>query len=252
MSPTVLTILAILALVVAGVVLALRFRMTVVVPDWQRAGVYLDGGFERILGPGRHRLWRSSRTFIARIEMTPQYLSVGPVDVVTSDRLPLRLSAAALHQIEDAEGSLREPTAAALQLATSTALVRLAAERTLEQLLTRDPELDAALTAAVGPAVGATQVLNIVLTGVILPPELRRLMSDVERSRLEGQAALERARSEQASLRALSNAARLLKDNPELARLRLFQAAASARSATFVVSDAALAANTAHTPHDPA
>lgn len=252
MSPTVLTILAILALVVAGVVLALRFRMTVVVPDWQRAGVYLDGGFERILGPGRHRLWRSSRTFIARIEMTPQYLSVGPVDVVTSDRLPLRLSAAALHQIEDAEGSLREPTAAALQLATSTALVRLAAERTLEQLLTRDPELDAALTAAVGPAVGATQVLNIVLTGVILPPELRRLMSDVERSRLEGQAALERARSEQASLRALSNAARLLKDNPELARLRLFQAAASARSATFVVSDAALPANTAHTPHDPA
>ncbi|WP_312219092.1 SPFH domain-containing protein [Brevundimonas sp.] len=252
MSPTVLIILALLALVVVGVALAFRFRMTVVVPDWQRAGVYLDGGFERILGPGRHRLWRSSRTFIARIEMTPQYLSVGPVDVVTSDRLPLRLEATALHQIEDAEASLREPTAAALQLATSTALVRLAAERTLEQLLTRDPELDAALTAAVGPTVGATQVLNIVLTGVILPPELRRLMSDVERSRLEGQAALERARSEQASLRALSNAARLLKDNPELARLRLFQAAASARSATFVVGDSALSATPAHAARDPA
>lgn len=251
MSPIVLITLAILALVGIGVAWTFKLRMTVVVPDWQRAAVYLDGGFERILGPGRHRLWRSNRTVIVRIEMTPQHLAVGPIDVVTADRLPLRLAATALHKIEDAEASLREQTSAALQLALSSALVRLAAERTLEQLLTRDLELDAALTASVGPAIGATRVLGIVLTGVILPPELRRLMSDVERSRLEGQAALERARSEQASLRALSNAARLLKDNPELARLRLFQAAASARSATFVVGDPALSATSAPPHHDP-
>ncbi len=41
---------------------------------------------------------------------------------------------------------------------------------------------------------------------------------------MEAVASLERARGEQASLRALSNAARLLKGNPELMNLRVLQA----------------------------
>lgn len=248
MSPTVVLAVLILIAAIAVSVVVLRLRTTVVVPDWQRAAVYQDGGLLRLLGPGRHGMWRSSQTYVARIDLTPQHLSVGPVEAVTADRLPLRLSATVVHRIEDAEASLREPPAPALQLALSTALTRLAAERTLEQLLTRDPELDAALTEAVGARVGATQILQVVLTGVVLPPELRRLLSEVERSRLEGQAALERARAEQASLRALANAARLLKDNPELARLRLFQAAAASRNATFIVGDAASAPTPVQNP----
>lgn len=64
-------------------------------------------------------------------------------------------------------------------------------------------------------------------------------MTEVERARLEGLAALERARGEQAALRSLANAARLLKDNPELAQLRVLQAAATARNATIVIGDPA-------------
>jgi len=62
------------------------------------------------------------------------------------------------------------------------------------------------------------------LRDVALSAELRRLITDVERAKREGLAALERARGEQASLRSLANAARLLKGNPELAQLRVLQA----------------------------
>ena len=42
---------------------------------------------------------------------------------------------------------------------------------------------------------------------------------------MDSQAALERARGEHAALRALANAARMLKGNPELMNLRLLQVA---------------------------
>ncbi|HEY0204879.1 MAG TPA: hypothetical protein VGC15_12105, partial [Acetobacteraceae bacterium] len=51
----------------------------------------------------------------------------------------------------------------------------------------------------------------------------------------EGQAALERAHGEQASLRALANAARMLRNNPELQNLRLLQAIGTAGSPVTIV-----------------
>ena len=78
------------------------------------------------------------------------------------------------------------------------------------------------------------------LGSVILPPELRKMTTEVERARLEGLAQLERARGEQAALRSLANAARMLKDNPELMKLRLLQSVGGAKGATLVLGEAAL------------
>jgi hypothetical protein len=68
-----------------------------------------------------------------------------------------------------------------------------------------------------------------------MPPEIRKMFTEVERARRDGLAALERARGETASLRALANAARSLSGNPQLAHLRTLQAVESAKGAkTFV------------------
>lgn len=64
------------------------------------------------------------------------------------------------------------------------------------------------------------------------------MFTEAERARREGLAALERARSEQAALRVLANAARNLAGNPELAQLRLWQTMENAKGAkTFVLGD---------------
>ncbi len=73
------------------------------------------------------------------------------------------------------------------------------------------------------------------LRDITLPPDLRRLLTGVEKARREGQAALERAHAEQAALRSLANAARMLKNNPELQNLRLIQALAEGKGATVVL-----------------
>ena len=51
------------------------------------------------------------------------------------------------------------------------------------------------------------------------------------KAKQEGQAALERARGESASLRNLANAARVLEGNPALMNLRLMQSLSAAQSA---------------------
>lgn len=231
-------ILVLLVLCVVVAVFVLGSRRRVRVNEWERAAVYVDGVFDRLLPPGRHTIWgRSRRVTVTHIALSRQYVAVGPIDVVSKDRAPLRLGATIVHRIEDVELSLREPAWPAINLAVSTALIRLASAHTLEDLMAHGEAVDAALTDLVGARIGASVIESATLTGLTLPPELRRLMTEVERARLEGLAALERARGEQAALRALANAARLLKDNPELAQLRLLQTVSSARNATIVIGE---------------
>ena len=102
----------------------------------------------------------------------------------------------------------------------------------------------AAIHDAVAGAVPGLTVTRLLLTEVTMPPEIRRMFTEVERARREGLAALERARAEQASLRALANAARALASNSGLARLRLLQTMESAKGAkTFVLGPQAVASD---------
>jgi regulator of protease activity HflC (stomatin/prohibitin superfamily) len=92
-----------------------------------------------------------------------------------------------------------------------------------------------AIQTKLGAAVTGAAVRQVLLTSITLPPETRRMFTEVERSKLEAEASLERARGEQASLRALANAARLVKDNPALANLRFLQTLEQAPGAKTIV-----------------
>ena len=60
---------------------------------------------------------------------------------------------------------------------------------------------------------------------------MKRAFADVLKARQEGQAALERARGESASLRNLANAAKVMEGNPALMNLRLMQSLTAAQNA---------------------
>lgn len=222
---------------IVAAVWVLRSRKRVRVNSWERTAVYIDGVFERLLEPGVHWLWKGRGYLIVSPVSLDQRVHQIRADVLSSERMPLRLTATVLYRIENAEMSLREPVQPLIDLAVQAALTRLAGETPLETLLAQSAETTQALAAHLTQAIGAARIEQVEITAVTLPPEVRRLMSEVERARLEGLAALERARSEQASLRSLANAARLLKDNPELAQLRLLKTAENARGATIVIGD---------------
>jgi regulator of protease activity HflC (stomatin/prohibitin superfamily) len=73
------------------------------------------------------------------------------------------------------------------------------------------------------------------------PGALKEMFAQVAKAKQEGQAALERARGEAASLRSLANAAKMLETNPKLMNLRLLQTISESGGNTFVVNASGLA-----------
>ena len=207
----------------------------VTVHDWEHGLLYVDGRFRAVLPAGRHRLaWPllPRRREIFTVPRGPQLLFGAPSDVISGDRLLYRLSGALLFEIADPRTAFEQNHEQKLRAALAAALVRLASGRSLESLIADRSASDAALMAGMAEYVAGCRVAEATLSMVTLPPELRRLYAEAERARLEGAVALERARGEQAALRALSNAARLLKGNPELMNLRLLQAMAGSGGKT--------------------
>ena len=60
LSP-VFVLTAVLIVAAIAVSLIARRRRTVRVSDWERVAVYVDGGFDRLLEPGKHLLWGDPR-----------------------------------------------------------------------------------------------------------------------------------------------------------------------------------------------
>lgn len=96
--------------------------------------------------------------------------------------------------------------------------------------------------AAAAAAELGVEIRRAAVRDVMLSADLRRAFAEAVRLREEGKAALEKARAEMAALRSLANAARMLKDNPELVRLRLLQSidAVGAKSGNTLVLGAPL------------
>lgn len=131
---------------------------------------------------------------------------------------------------------------AALHAYAAGAAQEVVASHGLRELIADPRLLPDAVQAKIANVVPGARVTAVLLTSITLPPETRKMFTDVERSKIEAEASLERARGEQASLRALANAARLVKDNPALANLRFMQVLEQAPGAKTIVlgSDAVL------------
>ena len=215
--------------------------------DWEHALLYVDGRFERALPSGRYlHLPFPTRRDIYKLRRSDQALATPVADVTSADKFLYRLSAIATYRITDPRAAFENEYADRLRLAVAAALVTLAAGRTLEALLADRAGADVVLRGLIPSPISGCEIVSVGIDAVAVPPEVRRLFVEVERAKLEGLAALERARGEHAALRSLANAAGMLKNNPELMNLRILQAmAAQSKSRlTLVLGDKMLPGST--------
>lgn len=247
-----------LALLVAAGVLgagALRRWPRVPVGPGEIGLEYRDGRLSRQLGPGRY--WRPAMKGDWRVRVLPAHGFAGyatQINVITADQFAFRLTLTPLVEITTPEALIAaqpDPWAMAGAMDYTAALIphvqaaalHAVADLPLDAVLVDRAALVARIEAAVRDAVPGLTVTGLLLTDLTMPPEIRRMFTEVERARRDGLAALERARAETAALRALANAARSLEGNPALAQLRVLHAMESARGAkTFVLGSAEPAA----------
>lgn len=224
---------AVMAAVIAIAVIK-DFRRAFIVPEGYAGLLYHKGKFVKMLGAGRHIRWGRHFTLDAQ-DLRKASLLVAGQEVLTADNVGLKLSLLVTYQVTD-------PTKAAhetqnwqgdlynfAQLALRTVVSGVAVEALLNQRL----EIGAQLLARVQPEAAkiGINVNAVEVKDVMFPADLKRAFAEVLKAKQEGQAALERARGESASLRNLANAARVLEGNPALMNLRLMQSLTAAQNA---------------------
>ena len=201
-------------------------HMSETVVETHEAGLLsIDGRFVERLGPGRHAYWTVNRKVeVKRIDLRPKAVEITAQEMLTRDRIALRLTLTAFRRIAD------PVLAAAASDDADTWLYRLiqfavreaVAGRTLDEVLSARNVLDTELRAFVRARLEGTgiEVPDLGVKDVILPGEIRDLVNKVVEAERTAKANLIRRQEETAATRSLLNTAKLMEDNPLLLRLK--------------------------------
>lgn len=200
------------------------------VVDAHEAGLlFVDGVLTERLAPGRHAFWSVGRNVrIAKMDMRPQPLEVTAQELLTKDRVGIRVTLTAFTRVVDPE---KAALAAGDVNATLYRLIQFAireavAARTLDEILaarhTIDAEVRAYVTNRIGP-LGA-EVTEIGVKDLILPGDVRELLNKVVEAERLAKANIIRRQEETAATRSLLNTAKLMENNPLLLRLKELEA----------------------------
>jgi regulator of protease activity HflC (stomatin/prohibitin superfamily) len=187
--------------------------------------LFADGAFVERLGPGRHMFWQLRRkAAVQKLDLRPQPLEVTAQEILTKDRIGLRLTLAAFYRIVDPEKTAMgvADLGAAIYRLIQFAVRESVASRALDDILSARESIDAEIRAFVGARCGelGVEMTQLGVKDVILPGEIRALLNKVVEAERTARANLIRRQEETASTRALLNTARLMEDNPLLMRLK--------------------------------
>ena len=201
------------------------YLLETVVENHEAGLLQVEGRLVRRLAPGRHSHWRVNRKVeVKRLDLRPQALEITAQEMLTKDRIALRVTLTAFRRILDPEQAV---TALAdidtwLYRLIQFAIREAVAGRTLDEVLAARSVLDAELRAYVGARLDGTglEVNELGVKDIILPGEIRELVNKVVEAERTAKANLIRRQEETAATRSLLNTAKLMENNPLLLRLK--------------------------------
>jgi regulator of protease activity HflC (stomatin/prohibitin superfamily) len=206
-----------------------RSRSTVVteaVVENHEAGLlYVEGRFVERLAPGRHAFWLVAHKIeVKRLDLRPQAVEITAQEMLTRDRIALRVTLTAFRRIVDPERVVAAvpDVDAWLYRLVQFAIREAVAGRSLDEVLSAKAALDAELRDYVRARIAdsGVEVTELGVKDVILPGEIRELVNKVVEAERVAKANLIRRQEETAATRSLLNTAKLMEENPLLLRLK--------------------------------
>ncbi len=194
--------------------------------EHERGLLHVEGRLVRTLGPGRHAHWstRESPVDIERVDVRVVQTTLAGQELMTRDKVTLRLTITAEYAIEDpalathAVVNVRDAVYLLVQLACR----QFVGGVTLDDLLGgRD-----AMTRFVEDDVSGkahrfgVRVERIGVKDIVLPGEMKTLLNKVIEAEKEAAANVILRREETAATRSLANTAKLMAEQPLLLRLK--------------------------------
>ncbi len=201
----------------------------VTVGETEKGLVFFDRELVDVLKSGRYGYWQIGRTVTTKtLDMRPQPVEVTAQEILTKDRVSLRVTLTSFVEVTDAQkAALATPdyqnhVYRLVQFAVREAV----GGRTLDEVLNDRESVDAQIVNHVRRELGDIGVVvrELGVKDVILPGDMRELINRVVEAEKTAQANLIRRREETAATRSLLNTARLMEDNPTLLRLKELEA----------------------------
>ena len=190
---------------------------------------YVDGALEAVLPPGRHASWTTvHKVQLAVIDLRERVLQVTGQEVMSKDRVSLRLNLSAAFSVKDARrlATVARAPDDMLYLAMQLAAREAVSSRTLDELLAAREDAASEMHQAVASRaeVVGLELIRFGVKDVVLPGEMKTLLNKVIEAQKEAEANVILRREETAATRSLAQTAKVLGESPLLVRLKELEA----------------------------
>lgn len=197
----------------------------VIVERDHEGAIFIDGKFDKTVQPGWYAFWRNMADVkVPVLDMREHALDVSGQDLMTSDKVTLRINALVTYKVADMRQaiSVSESPDQALYRATQLALRGIVGQHELDDFLADKEKIaDASLKLLRARAAElGLIVVDLGVRDIILPGDMKELMNRVIEAKKAAEANLISRREETAAMRSQANTAKLLDAHPTLMRLR--------------------------------
>ena len=215
-----------------------------------RVGVlFIDGRCVDTLQPGEYAFWKGpAEAKVVEVDLRETMGDVGGQEIMTADKVTLRLNAVVTYKIFDARKAVSQTDDVRQALYRDTQLVLrgVVGARELDIFLTDKDAVAKEIEDNVRRRAGelGLEIASVGIRDVILPGDMKDLMNKVTEARKAAEANLIARREETAAIRSQANTAKLLAESPTLMRLReleVLEKIASAGKLNIVLGDKGLA-----------
>lgn len=195
------------------------------VPDGHLGLLFDNGRLVQTLKAGRYGYWAFSRDIkIQLYDLRLQMLEVAGQEILTKDRVSLRINLNAVYQLADVEQAAGRLTDVAdyIYKRLQLSLREVVGTRTLDELLADKSLVSEVIFADCHDALAGYGIAleRVGVKDIILPGEMKEILNQVVQAQKAAEANLIQRREETAATRSLSNTAKMMDNNPTLLRLK--------------------------------
>lgn len=196
-----------------------------IVEAYEKAVMYVDGKFNKIVEPGTYYFWKNSTSIvISRADMRTIQMEIAGQEILTKDKAALRMNFYLQYNITDIVKAIvnNKEYDKQLYVLMQLALREFVGALTLDELLEKKENVSDYIMTSVS---AKAEALGVVLKGsgirdIILPGDMKDIMNQVLVAEKKAQANTIMRREETASTRSLLNTAKLMEDNAMLFKLK--------------------------------
>ena len=195
------------------------------VPDGHVGLLFVDGELIRELAPGLHVFWKFNRGIaVEQVDLRVRALEVGGQEILTKDKVALRINLTANFQFTDALKAVKtaKDPLDFLYKELQFGLRASVGTRTLDALLEDKGAVDREVFEQVHDKFAdiGIEVRGIGVKDIILPGDMKEILGKVVEAEKVAQANVIRRREETNATRSLLNTAKVMEDNPTALRLK--------------------------------